>query len=219
MCEIYEQGLVSNIKLARAYLGNATDGDLDRARNVIDMMSEDWPTRLTVYLVRLDLVIAGSPDNTQEYYEVLSRMLSVVQFTEMTFKVIMGRIHVLVSKKNIRLACKCLDELLTKRILILERDDWIERTLVTRLWVTIQDQSSEDDTILPALRNLLDSMAKKLAKTLTPKATHAAQILLWKITEAFFAQGKYQTASSWCRIAQHSIFDTTGELNLTKISR
>lgn len=192
---------------------------MDRARNVIDTMSEDWPTRLTVYLLRLDLVIAEGPENTQEYYEVLSRMISVVQFTEATFKVIMGKIHVLVSKKGIRLACKCLDELLIKRILVLERDDWIERTFVTRLWVTIQDQSSEDDAILATLTNLLDSMTKKLAKALTPKATHAAQILLWKITETFFSQGKYQTTSSWCKIAQHSVFDKTGELNLAKISR
>lgn len=209
----------SDLTIARAYLGNATEGDLDRARNVIDIMSEDWPTRLTVYLLRLDLVVAEDPGNTQQYYEVLSRMISIVQFTEATFKIIIGKIHVLVSKKSIRLACKCLDELLTKRILILERDDWIERTFVTRLWVTVQDQFSEDDAILPALKNLLDSMVKKLAKPFTPKATHAAQILLWKISEAFFSQGKYQVAGSWCRIAQHSIFDKTGELNIAKISR
>ncbi|KAH0614706.1 uncharacterized protein H6S33_000342 [Morchella sextelata] len=205
--------------LARAYLAHATEGSLDKARNVIDMMNEDWPTRLTVYLLRLDLVNAESPDNMQSYSEVLSRMLSIVELTEHSFKIIMGRIHVLVSKKDIRLACKCLDELLIKRILVLERDDWIERTFVTRLWVTIQDRAADDEAILPSLRNILDSMMKKLTKALSPKATHAAQILLWKITEAFFSQGKYQIAGSWCRIAQHSIFDTSGGSNIAKISR
>lgn len=192
---------------------------MDKARNVIDMMNEDWPTRLTVYLLRLDLVIAEGTDNMQSYSEVLSRMLSIVQLTEHSFKVIMSRIHVLVSKKDIRLACKCLDELLIKRILVIERDDWIERTFVTRLWVTIQDRAADDEAILPSLRNILDSMVKKLTKALSPKATHAAQILLWKITEAFFSQGKHQIAGSWCRIAQHSIFDTSGGSNIAKIFR
>jgi hypothetical protein len=182
-------------------------------------MGEDWPTNSTVYLLRLKLVEAESPGNMQKYYEVLSRMISVVQLTEASFKVIMGRIHGLVSDGAIRLACKSLDELLTKRALVLERDDWIEKTFVTRLWVTVQDQSLQEEVSLPSLQRLLDAMMKKLEKPLSPTASHAGQVLLWKIADVLYSQEKYEMSSSWCKIAQHPIFDKSGELNQAKICR
>ncbi|KAL7275567.1 sporulation-specific protein 22 [Rhizina undulata] len=205
--------------LVKAFIGRAVEGDFDRARNVLDIMSDEWPTRLTVYLLKLDLTLAEDPENCQGYYEILSRMISIAQLTEPIFKAILGKIHVLVSKKSTRLACDCLDELLTKRLLSWENDDWIEKSFVTRLWVTVQDPSSHEEAVLTALQKLLDSMTKQLARPFSAKATHAAQILLWKVTEAFYAQEKYQTAISWCKTALHPIFNRSGELNSAKIAR
>lgn len=172
-----------------------------------------------MYLLRLKLVGAETPGDTRKYYEVLSRMISVVQLTETSFKVIMTRIHGLVSDGAVRLACKSLDELLAKRVLALEQDDWIERTFVTRLWVTVREQSLQEEVSLPSLQRLLDAIMKKLEKPLSPEASLAGQVLLWKIADALYSQQKYEMSSSWCKMAQHPIFDKSGELNQAKIGR
>lgn len=140
-------------------------------------------------------------------------MILVVQITDISFKTIIGKVHAL-AKLDVGLACRSADSLIFR---VLEQQDRVEQTFVTRLWITVQ--SVAQDNLAQPLLELLDAMTKKLAKPLGAKATHAAQILLWKVSETFFAQKKYDLASLWCRIALHLVFDRSGELNCAKIAR
>jgi len=146
-------------------------------------------------------------------------MIDVAQLTEQTFKTIMGRIHVLVSKKAVRLACSCIDTLISKRLMPLEDDDWLAQAFITRLWATVHDKTSRGEDSIEDLNLLLDKLTKQLSKPLSKTATHAAQILLWRVSETFYLQEKYDLSSKWCRVALHKVFDRSGELNLAKISR
>ncbi|KAI5800044.1 meiosis protein SPO22/ZIP4 like-domain-containing protein [Geopyxis carbonaria] len=206
--------------LAKACIKTGTLENLKKAKNIIDMMHQEWPTRTTVQLLRLDLVAAESPDDTTGYCEVIMRMITVTQLSEITFKSILGRINVLVAKKASILGCKCLDTLISKRLLQLEKDDWLEQAFVTRLWITIQDSHAcQEESIVESLKTLLDLIVKQLSNTLSAKATHAAQVLLWKVSEVFFTQKNWRLSYSWCKLALHMVFDKSGELNDAKIAR
>lgn len=183
-------------------------------------MFQEWPTRTIVQLLRLDLVATESPDDTNGYHEVIMRMITMTQFTEITFKSILSRINVLVSRKASHLACKCLDTLISKRLLPLEKGDWLEQAFVSRLWITIQDSHAcQEEAIIESLKALLDLIVKQLPNPLSAKATHAAQVLIWKVSEIFFTQQNWRLSCSWCKLALHIVFDKSGELNDAKIAR
>jgi len=146
-------------------------------------------------------------------------MIDIAQLTEQSFRAIMGRIHVLLKMKGaVRLACGCLDMLINKRLAPIENDDWLSQAFVFRVWITVQDKAQEGNSV-EDLKSLLDKLVKQLSKPLGKSATHAAQILLWKASESFYLQKKYDQSSIWCRIALHKVFDRSGELNHAKISR
>jgi hypothetical protein len=194
---------------------------LMRAENIINIMSEDWPNRISIFLLKLDLVLAQSPESADmaTYRQIILHMIDVTQLTETIFKVIVGKIHVLASNHATEHACDCLDALISKRLLPMECEDWLNRAFITRLYVTIQHKSTDDESAIASLHSLLDTIAKQLQKTFNPTSTHAAQILLWRVSETLYVQEKYHLCSAWCQLALHMVFDKSGELNLSKISR
>ncbi|KAF8252313.1 SPO22-domain-containing protein [Wilcoxina mikolae CBS 423.85] len=208
-------------KLAKAYMKSDLPGGLTRAENIINILSEDWPNRISVFLLKLDLILAQSPESADmaAYRQIILHMIDVTQLTETTFKVIIGKIHVLVSNHATEHACNCLDALISKRLLPMECEDWLNRAFITRLYVTIQHKSTDDESAIANLHSLLDTIAKQLQKTFNPISTHAAQILLWRVSETLYVQEKYHLCSAWCQLALHMVFDRSGELNLSKISR
>jgi hypothetical protein len=182
-------------------------------------MMEEWPNRITVFLLQLELLSAKSPDDVEGYASIVLKMIAITQLTETAFMTIVGKIHTLVSKKATGRACVCLDNLISTRLLTMDRVDWLEQAIITRLWLTIQDRINHEERTVDELRATLDTVAKQLPRPLSPKATHAAQILLWKVSETFFVQESYQVCSAWCGLALHVVFDKSGELNCAKISR
>ncbi|KAI5791651.1 meiosis protein SPO22/ZIP4 like-domain-containing protein [Peziza echinospora] len=207
--------------LASACIQNKEDGDFDRARATIDMMFEDGPTKVVTYLLRLELITAETPDAfEEEYYAVLMKMINIVIINEPTFKTILGKIHFL-AQKSPKLAGSCLDELIVKCLVPLEKDDWIETAFVTRFWMQVRSASTDgiQSSTLGALKSVLESLSKYFIKPLSIKSTNSIQTLIWKATEGLLTQNKYEDVISLCELATHKIFNRTGDLNHGKLSR
>jgi hypothetical protein len=208
--------------VATACMKEATLESLEKAENIINTLSEDWPAyRVSIWRLKIDLILSKSPENPDlaEYAQVVRYMIDVAQLTDTTFKLILHRIHDLVSRKAAEKACDCLDLLISKRLLPMEREDWLDKAFVTRLHITVQHQIDREEDAITSTRALLDTIARNLKGTFSPKSTHAAQALLSKVSEALYHQKKYHLASEWCRIALHMAFDRSGELNHAKLSR
>ena len=71
------------------------------------------------------------------------------------------------------LACKALDDLLTTRIFSTEKEPWVEKVLITRLWITTSSLDTEN--VLSSLRLIFDTVAANVKESLSAHATHAAQ--------------------------------------------
>ncbi|RPA87005.1 SPO22-domain-containing protein [Ascobolus immersus RN42] len=203
--------------LGKAYITRKTNDDIEKAGELIDVMMDDWPMRIVVYLQRMDWIEA-SGKGSGEYAKVLKKTIAVVQITDTSLKTIIGKIHSLSQKSN-KLACECLDDLILRRITNLDRDEWIEQTFVTRLWITVKDSANVEDEVLVGLKELLDGLERQITHNLSPKTTHCAQALLWKVSEAANIQRKYDSSLKWCKLALHNVFSKAGENNLTKIAR
>ena len=196
----------------------ATPESLQGAAQTIEVLSEGWPKRLTTFLLKLDLVLAQS-HSMESYCQVILQAIDAVAITETAYKAITHGIHSLASKNLAKLACNCLDSLITKRLLPIELGDWLDQTFVTRLYVTVHIGSALDEDAVSGIRHLLDAIAKEIPRTFSPRTTLAAQLFLWKASETLYSQENYRLSSAWCRLALHMVFDRSGESNLAKICR
>jgi hypothetical protein len=72
-------------------------------------------------------------------------------------------------------AGKILDDLIESRLFREENQAWIEKAMITRIW--IGTTNSYADNILHQLQELLDRVSQHLQIALSAPATHAAQVV------------------------------------------
>ncbi|RMZ74395.1 transcription factor [Pyrenophora seminiperda CCB06] len=114
-------------------------------------------------------------------------------------------------------ACKALDDMIDMRLFREENQGWIEKAIVTRIWIS-SDHSTSDNA-LEQLQGLFDTILQNSKGPLSAPATHAAQTLLWKRAEAAASQEHHDVAEAWCRLCLHPLLDKAGAQNKAKIAR
>lgn len=128
----------------------------------------------------------------------------------------MAKIQTLNMNSNVY-ACKALDELLKSRLIRDEHGPWIEKAIITRIWISTSDAHAEN--ALEQLQQIFDLLVQESNFSLSAPATHAAQTLLWKKVEAATAQDQDDTAEAWCRLCLHPILEKAGAQNKVKVTR
>lgn len=114
-------------------------------------------------------------------------------------------------------ACKALDDLLKDRLIREDNRLWIEKALITQIWLSTSDLYVEN--ALEQLQQTLDLVFQESRFLLSAPATHAAQTLLWKKIEDRSAQEQHDSAEAWCRLCLHPMFEKAGAQNKAKITR
>ncbi|KAK6360249.1 hypothetical protein TWF730_006397 [Orbilia blumenaviensis] len=212
-------GVMQN--LVQTSLKTGTPSDLRKAKEVMKVMVKEWPEKLNVHCLGLDIIVAQGL-GAEAYHAALMNMMTGVALSERSFKVIVGKCHVLLAQdlqgRGYRLACNVLDHFMTERLILEDNQGWIEQAFVTRVWMIIQDPQL-DEEVIQGLRQLCEATATKLAGPLSISATHASQILLWKVSDSLVTSGRWLEAIQWCRVALHPIFGRSGETNTGKIAR
>ncbi|CAG8979159.1 hypothetical protein HYALB_00000293 [Hymenoscyphus albidus] len=190
---------------------------LEKAGNLVQILSHELGDRLIVLLLRLEVLAASTTAfDHVAYSEVLGRIVRTAVLNEQNFKLVMFHIRKLIVKSP-DLACGSVDELFRLRILNEGREELVEKVLITRLWITVAQYPTLES--LSGLEGFLDSIIENFKNPVTPAATLAAHTLLWKPIESSHAQGKYDLAEKWCRLALHRVFEKAGDLNMARVSR
>ncbi|KAL1606688.1 sporulation-specific protein 22 [Paraconiothyrium brasiliense] len=110
-----------------------------------------------------------------------------------------------------------IDELISTRLFREEKVAWVEKAVITRIWITCTTHVVEGT--INQLRGLFDEVLRNIQAPFSAQVTHAAQTLLWKQIEATSSQGQHEEAEAWCGICLHALFDMAGEINKSKIAR
>ncbi|KAL9084962.1 MAG: hypothetical protein Q9165_007828 [Trypethelium subeluteriae] len=202
--------------LARAFLLLKTAEARDKAQDLVRIMENDFGHKLVVSMLKLELLSGGGEPDAEVYSAVLLSIVRTVVLTEASFKTILHHIHKL-KDVNVTIACKTLDEFLEFRLYDEGRQDWIEKAVVVRIWLTTVETNSTSSAT-PA-HAFLQNVFGNLSKHFTEPAAHAVMTLLWKRIEAAFSQSQYEIAEQWCNIAHHQIFQNSGDVNLAIIAR
>lgn len=85
---------------------------------------------------------------------------------------IMHHIHKIKESDNLT-SCKLLDDLIHVRLFREDKDVWIEKAVITRIWISCSTAAS--DVALEQLPGFLDSMAQNMKGPFSAHATHATQ--------------------------------------------
>jgi hypothetical protein len=79
---------------------------------------------------------------------------------------------VLINDSNVT-ACKVIDDLIDIRLFREENQAWIEKAVITRIWMGTTNSLSEN--VLEQLQELFDAVSRNSQAALSAPATHAAQ--------------------------------------------
>lgn len=80
---------------------------------------------------------------------------------------------ILIEYFSSNIACRALDDLIELRLFREENQNWIEKAVITRVWIGTTKDCTENT--LENFQALFDSVGQNLKASLTAPATHAAQ--------------------------------------------
>lgn len=157
----------------KANLGLHSQEAVERARVLIESLENEIGDKLIVLLMKLDLVSSTTNESFDSnlYADILRRMTRSTILNAENFKLIMHHIRKL-NDKCPSLGCKALDELLTLRILPEDKEEWIEKVLITRLYMTVGQRDSVDALI--SLEALFSMIVANIKQPISAAATLAA---------------------------------------------
>jgi hypothetical protein len=157
----------------KALLGMKTSEMTSRARDLIQLLESDVGDKLIVMLLKLEMLSGSSCEvfDGDAYSNILQKMTRTMPLNSNNFRLIMFHIRKL-NDKSPNLACRTIDEFLNLRILEGERPEWIEKAIITRLWITVSQRDSAESLV--ALDDLLSTISTKTQQPLGPAAAHAA---------------------------------------------
>ena len=179
--------LESNI---RALLGRQTPETADKARNLVELLESEVGDKLIVLLLKLELLSSTTNEtfDSNSYADVLRRMTRSTVLSADNFKLIMYHIRKL-SDKSPSLAYRALDELLSLRILPEDKEEWVEKVLITRLYMTVSQRDSIDAWV--SLEELFSFIVANMRQPISSAATLAAH------TVGFVPQTKSQNTDHY----------------------
>ncbi|KAK8038870.1 hypothetical protein PG993_007281 [Apiospora rasikravindrae] len=204
--------------LVRAFLGLDTAESLQKAESLVASLESEAGDKLVVLLLRLDVLVKapGEVFDSSTYANVLRRIMRAMDLTNTTFKLMISRIRKL-DDKGPALACQVMDEFIKLHVLLSRKDDWIERALTLRIYMSTSQRGSLDT--VNGIRSLLDHIQQSLEKPLAAHAALGIITLLWKKIESNFHQGTPDMAQEWCHLALHPALCQCGPVNAAKLAR
>jgi Meiosis protein SPO22/ZIP4 like len=149
---------------------------VSKTQEVVDILQRDYGSKLAVMLLRLEILSRDEPPDPNALREGLSKVIRLTQITESNLKAIFHYVHKL-RRYALSDAYACLKQLLVQRLVIHGNECWIERAIITLIWIC----TSTDDQVLTTddVRNTLIEIHKAWPNSMSAEATHGALVVSW----------------------------------------
>ena len=146
---------------------------VERARSLVNLLESVFGDKLIVLLLKLEFLSVPSMEafDSSQYNDILQRMTRSMPISDDNFKLFMFHVRKL-NEKSPNLACKALDDLLNLRILREEREEYVEKVLITRLWITISQKEWPEAIV--SLHELFSLIMANVKKPISSAAAHGA---------------------------------------------
>ena len=157
----------------KALLGKQDPESVDKARGLIEVLESEVGDKLIILLLKLEVLSSATNEafESNNYADILRRMTRSTVLNAENFKLIMYHIRKL-NDKSPSLAFKALDELLKLRVVSENKQEWVEKILITRLFMTVGQTDSAD--ALTVLEELFSFIVSNIRQPVSSGATLAA---------------------------------------------
>ena len=147
-----------------------------RVRNLFLDLKLEHGDRFFVLLLELDLLAADfdTLSYIEEYGDILQKIIRSAYLTDSNLKTIIHHVHKL-RAKGPQAAYVALRVLISERLLGSASSQWIEKAVVTAVWIATSSQGLQDP--FTALHELLNLVTGQSSSSLSPDATHASQMV------------------------------------------
>jgi hypothetical protein len=112
----------------------------------------------------------GEVFDTEAYASVLRQMIRTFDFSDESLQFLLHHVRQL-RERNSALACGLVDELLLQRLVMSGNTEWVDKTMVRRIWMATMELGLSDS--VSALNPLLDRLHELHPKPLGPDAIGA----------------------------------------------
>ncbi|EME89756.1 uncharacterized protein MYCFIDRAFT_193597 [Pseudocercospora fijiensis CIRAD86] len=178
---------------------------------------------LVLPILRLRVLTKQNHVDAGEVSEVLQRLVRLAMLTEDNFTIVMQTLRKAeqISTEPALHALRLFicDRLLPEVKSAQARDpqvmEWLEKTIITYILFVTGGNDFASGKQASDVKDLLDKVEQASGASLSTKATHAAQTLIWKATGG----SDEDTPIACCRLLQHPIFERAGHINKARIGR
>lgn len=159
--------------LVQVHLQSGTPEALSHADSLVAHLEQECGDRAVVLLMRLELLQCGPLEtfDTEVYAKLLRRLGNSLVSNDKTFALILYHVKQL-SERNYRQACQVLDALLNEKLKAPEKHSWLEKAVITRIFMAVQNESRGQDSL--DLSKVLHELADDHC-VLGPEAAMAGQ--------------------------------------------
>ena len=170
---ISELNLSITDSLIKANLALKTPDATDKARAILDTIEQTMGDRLVVYILRLEILSSTTNENfdSASYANTLHKMACSMILSEPNFKLIMHHIRRL-NDKSPSCACNTLDSFIRMRLLSEVKEVWLEKVVITRIWMTVNQRDSIE--VLDSLKTILSDISNVFKNPASSAVTLAA---------------------------------------------
>ncbi|GKT44533.1 uncharacterized protein ColSpa_04714 [Colletotrichum spaethianum] len=204
--------------LVHALLGMNTQDSSQRAFELVNYVENEIGDKPVVLLLRLELLQKAPAEvfDVEAYANILRRMVQAFNFSEAYFKLLVHHARKLHDKSPTQ-ATSVVDGMLMGAVVSSGRDEWVERLVLLRIWMEINQRDSMK--AIEGLTAVLEGLQDDLEKPFGASTAVGAWTLLWKKIEVNYNQGHFDFADGWCQIALQPLFQNGGPANLSRLGR
>ena len=160
--------------LSKALLNLGSQSSQEKASSIAHELELYFGDRLVILLLKLDILAIDASYSAQNYCDILQKIVRLVHLNDANVKTILHHVHKLRSRSPL-MAHHVLVKLLLERLLGAKETKWIEIALVTIIWNCSNITDFMD--VMASLSEVFNALANGATQALSPRATHAAQIV------------------------------------------
>lgn len=160
--------------LVRSLLGLNTSSGFERAENHVAFVESEIGDKLVVLLLRLEILqkAPGEVFDSDAYANILRRMIRAISLSETTVKLLLNHIRKL-NDKSPTMAVQIHDQFLFDKIILSEKEEWIERTILLRVMLSTNRRDSSE--MVDSLKSVFD---RTMDHTRNPLTANTALAIL-----------------------------------------
>lgn len=162
--------------LVQALLGTGDTDAVYEANNLVTYIEGEIGDKPIVLHWRLE-ILQKTPDETSDsdsYASIIRQMIHVFDSTDQTFQFLLHHVQELRSR-NTRLAGDLLNELILKRVLPACNIDWLDKSIVRKVWLSTMESGSSGKRAVRELSELLNRVMESIGRPLSAEVAGAAQ--------------------------------------------